>query len=81
MQRLYFPELIVGRERIAACLVVIVGFLIGSYGDINFNWIGVILCYVISCIGLYSGIVSSVLVAYYNTLIKKALARVNGNTW
>lgn len=70
MQCYYFPEFVVGRWRVVACLVVIVGFCIGSYGEINFNWIG-----------LYSGLISSILVAYYNTLIKKVLRQVNGNSW
>lgn len=44
MQCYYFPEFVVGRWRVVACLVVIVGFCIGSYGEINFNWIGAIFC-------------------------------------
>jgi hypothetical protein len=42
MQCYYFPEFVVGKGRVIACLVVIVGFCIGSYGEINFNWIGMI---------------------------------------
>jgi GDP-fucose transporter C1 len=69
-QQYQFPEFVVGTERSLACFVVIVGFIAGSIGEINFNWPG-----------FFSGVISSMLLACYNNQIKKALAFVDGNSW
>lgn len=69
-QQYQFPEFVVGTERSIACFIVIVGFISGSYGEMNFNWPG-----------FFSGLISSMLVAYYNNQIKKALIHVDGNSW
>lgn len=69
-QRIQFPEFVVGWERGVACIIVMIGFTIGSYGEINFHWIG-----------FFSGLLSSVLVAYYNNSIKKALSFVDQSSW
>jgi hypothetical protein len=43
MQYYQFPEFIIGYDKLIACCIVIIGFSIGSYGEINFNWIGIII--------------------------------------
>lgn len=46
------------------------GFVIGSVGEVNFQWMG-----------LFAGVVSSAAVAYYGIAIKKALPYVGGSQW
>jgi len=55
---------------IQACLVVVMGFVVGSWGEANFSWEGVIY-----------GLTSSVFVALYSIYVKKALPLVDGNHW
>jgi GDP-fucose transporter C1 len=53
-----------------ACCVVIIGFLIGSEGEVNFSWIGV-----------FFGILSSIFIALHGIFVKKGLLVVNNNEW
>ncbi|KAG5459340.1 MAG: triose-phosphate transporter family-domain-containing protein, partial [Olpidium bornovanus] len=53
-----------------ACAIVFFGFLIGSYGEINFSWQGAAF-----------GLASSVFTALYGIFIKKALPVVDYNQW
>lgn len=55
---------------ILACLVVFLGFLIGSAGEVNFSWAG---------IGY--GVASSAFVALYGIMVKKGLKVVDGDQW
>jgi GDP-fucose transporter C1 len=55
---------------IRACLVVVLGFLVGSGGEANFTWLGVIY-----------GVTSSVFVALYSIYVKKGLPIVENNHW
>ncbi|RUS35557.1 triose-phosphate transporter family-domain-containing protein [Jimgerdemannia flammicorona] len=55
---------------IMACVIVFLGFAIGSYGEINFSWEGV----------LY-GVGSSAFVALYGIYVKKTLSVVENNQW
>jgi len=58
------------RQAITACLVILLGFVVGSYGEINFSWIGIL-----------SGVASSCFVALYGIYVKKTLAIVENNEW
>jgi len=58
------------RQAIIACLVILLGFVVGSYGEINFSWIGIL-----------SGVASSCFVALYGIYVKKTLAIVENNEW
>ena len=49
---------------------MIVGFLIGSEGEVRFSWFGVTF-----------GVISSVFVALHGSFVKKILANVNNNEW
>jgi GDP-fucose transporter C1 len=46
------------------------GFVIGSYGEINFSWAGVVY-----------GVGSSAFVALYGIYVQKTLAAVDNNQW
>lgn len=50
--------------------MVFLGFVIGSYGEINFSWAGVIY-----------GVGSSAFVALYGIYVQKTLAAVDNNQW
>ncbi|KAL1918219.1 uncharacterized protein VTP21DRAFT_3485 [Calcarisporiella thermophila] len=52
------------------CLIVLLGFVIGSYGEINFSWMGIIY-----------GVGSSAFVALYGIYVKKTLVLVDNNQW
>jgi len=52
-----------------ACIVVVVGFILGCLGEDNLNS------------GVVFGIISSVFVALYSIYVKKALPVVDGNHW
>jgi len=65
-----FPDKPIPPKVIVACLVVFSGFIIGSVGEVNFDWKGLI-----------AGVISSAFVAYYGIAIKKALTLVNNNEW
>lgn len=58
------------QQTIMSCLVVLAGFFLGSYGEINFTWEGI-----------YYGVGSSVFVALYGIYVKKKLAEVDNNEW
>jgi len=55
---------------IRACLIVVVGFIVGSGGEANFTWQGVIY-----------GVTSSVFLALYSIYVKKALPVVDKDHW
>ncbi|RHZ88047.1 hypothetical protein Glove_26g155 [Diversispora epigaea] len=58
-----FPALV-------CCSVVFMGFVVGSYGEINFSWEGIIY-----------GVASSVFVALYGIYVKKTLIYVENDQW
>ncbi|KAM9964570.1 hypothetical protein ACTFIW_004340 [Dictyostelium discoideum] len=53
-----------------ACLVVFLGFVLGSAGEVNFSWLGIIF-----------GLLSSFFVALYSIAVKRVLPAVDGNEW
>ncbi|KAK3819018.1 MAG: triose-phosphate transporter family-domain-containing protein [Benniella sp.] len=53
-----------------ACAVVVLGFFVGSYGETNFSWGG-----------LLAGVGSSIFVALYGIYVKKTLSIVENNQW
>ena len=55
---------------IIACMIMFVGFIMGSVGEMNFTWEGIIF-----------GVGSSIFVALYGIWVKKALRHVNDNQW
>eukprot|EP01113_Clastostelium_recurvatum_P021573 TRINITY_DN2557_c0_g1_i3.p1 TRINITY_DN2557_c0_g1~~TRINITY_DN2557_c0_g1_i3.p1 ORF type:complete len:363 (-),score=77.93 TRINITY_DN2557_c0_g1_i3:19-1083(-) len=58
------------QKAILACGLVFLGFVLGSLGEVNFSWLGVIF-----------GIASSMFVALYSIYVKKVLPYVEGNEW
>jgi len=69
-----FTYLILGQPTswpaIRSCLIVILGFVVGSYGEVRFTWFGVIF-----------GVVSSCFVSLYGIYVKKIMAAVDNNQW
>lgn len=69
-----FTYIILGKKTstaaIGACAIVFLGFVIGSYGEINFSWEG-----------LLYGVGSSAFVALYGIFVQKSLAVVDNNQW
>ena len=57
-------------QAVIACLIIFAGFIVGSYGEINFSWIGIL-----------SGVASSCFVALYGIYVKKTLTIVDNNEW
>eukprot|EP01116_Phalansterium_solitarium_P011275 TRINITY_DN26907_c0_g1_i2.p1 TRINITY_DN26907_c0_g1~~TRINITY_DN26907_c0_g1_i2.p1 ORF type:complete len:366 (+),score=107.18 TRINITY_DN26907_c0_g1_i2:89-1186(+) len=55
---------------VRACLVVMIGFIIGSVGEVHFSWLGVIF-----------GVTSSAFVALYGIYVKKVMPFVDGDQW
>ncbi|KAG0231384.1 hypothetical protein BGW42_000280 [Actinomortierella wolfii] len=53
-----------------ACFIVVMGFVVGSYGEANFSWSGLI-----------AGVGSSIFVALYGIYVKKTLNLVENNQW
>jgi len=53
-----------------ACAVVFLGFLIGSIGEVNFQWLGLIY-----------GVISSAFVSLYGIYVKKVMSAVGGDQW
>ncbi|KAF9109229.1 hypothetical protein BGX27_007852 [Mortierella sp. AM989] len=53
-----------------SCAVVVLGFFVGSYGETNFSWPG-----------LLAGVGSSIFVALYGIYVKKTLVMVDNNQW
>ncbi|CAG8580680.1 6796_t:CDS:2, partial [Ambispora gerdemannii] len=53
-----------------ACAIVFFGFVVGSYGEINFSWQGIIY-----------GVMSSAFVALYGIYVKKTLIVLEKNEW
>ncbi|SAM08472.1 hypothetical protein [Absidia glauca] len=69
-----FTYMILGKSTSApalvACFIVFCGFALGSYGEINFSWAGIIY-----------GVGSSAFVALYGIYVQKTLAAVDNNQW
>lgn len=69
-----FTYVILGKKTstaaIGACGIVFAGFVVGSYGEINFSWEGLIY-----------GVGSSAFVALYGIYVQKSLAIVDNNQW
>ena len=69
-----FTYTILGKETsknaLVSCGIVLAGFLIGSYGEINFSWLGIIF-----------GVGSSCFVALYGIYVKKKLVELDNNEW
>ncbi|KAK4519042.1 uncharacterized protein ATC70_009270 [Mucor velutinosus] len=69
-----FTYVILGKKTstpaLVACFIVFLGFVIGSYGEINFSWAGVVY-----------GVGSSAFVALYGIYVQKTLAAVDNNQW
>eukprot|EP01120_Amphizonella_sp_Union-15-10_P011742 TRINITY_DN505_c0_g1_i2.p1 TRINITY_DN505_c0_g1~~TRINITY_DN505_c0_g1_i2.p1 ORF type:complete len:339 (-),score=30.24 TRINITY_DN505_c0_g1_i2:17-1033(-) len=53
-----------------ACAVVVMGFIVGSISEVNFNYEGLI-----------TGVFSSMFVSLYGIYVKNALPAVDGNHW
>jgi len=58
------------RNAILCCFVVVVGYIMGCDGEVNFNWTGVIY-----------GILSSVFVCLYSIYVKYKLPVLDNNEW
>jgi GDP-fucose transporter C1 len=69
-----FTYIILGQKTsssaLLACLIVFLGFGIGSFGEINFSWSGIIY-----------GVGSSAFVALYGIYVKKSLPIVENNEY
>jgi GDP-fucose transporter C1 len=69
-----FTYFILGKKTstpaLLACVIVFLGFAIGSYGEINFSWAGI-----------FYGVGSSAFVALYGIYVQKTLAAVDNNQW
>lgn len=55
---------------IMSCVIIFIGFVLGSYGEMNFSWEGVVY-----------GVAASCFVALYGIFVKKKLAVVQDNEW
>ena len=66
----YFLNQSTSQNTLVACGVVFLGFVLGSAGEINFSWRGLIY-----------GIGSSFFVALYGIYVKKTLALLDNNQW
>ncbi|KAF2072232.1 hypothetical protein CYY_006455 [Polysphondylium violaceum] len=53
-----------------ACVIVFIGFILGSVGEVNFSWYGV-----------FFGLLSSFFVALYSIYVKKVLPVCEHNEW
>ena len=58
------------RGSLISCGIVFMGFMLGSYGEIDFSWAG-----------LFFGVGSSFFVALYGIYVKKTLPVVNNDQW
>eukprot|EP01126_Amoeba_proteus_P056273 TRINITY_DN7055_c0_g1_i6.p1 TRINITY_DN7055_c0_g1~~TRINITY_DN7055_c0_g1_i6.p1 ORF type:complete len:303 (-),score=36.14 TRINITY_DN7055_c0_g1_i6:105-1013(-) len=70
LQQINFPDMEVSMKTKFACSVVVFGFVMGSVGEVNFNWVG-----------WSFGVASSIFASFYGILVKKSLAHVNGSMW
>jgi len=71
LSKYYFPDKIISKKTFLSCLVVFIGFVIGSVGEVN-----------LELKGLIAGVISCFFVAYYNILVKSVLNNTfNKNTW
>jgi len=62
----YLPRL----RTLGCCLVVMLGFFLGSVSELNFTYEG-----------FFTGCLASLFMALYSTYVKKVLTLVNGSTW
>ena len=53
-----------------SCGLVFLGYMIGSYGEVNFSWLGVIF-----------GVLASLFTALNAIYVKKTLSVVNNDQW
>jgi hypothetical protein len=53
-----------------ASMVVMFGFVIGSAGEVNFSWLGLIF-----------GVISSAFVSLYSIYVKKVMVLVGNDQW
>ena len=53
-----------------ACVIVVIGFALGSIGEINFSWLGLVF-----------GVSGSMLVPLYAIYVKRKLSIVQNNQW
>ncbi|ORX50760.1 GDP-fucose transporter [Piromyces finnis] len=58
------------RNAIYACCIVFIGFIMGSYGESHFSFLGLVF-----------GVCSSIFVALYGIYVKKKLQVVDNNEW
>jgi len=71
---IFFTYMILGQETsmpaIRASLIVMFGFLVGSYGEVRFSWIGI-----------FFGVLSSAFVSLYSIYVKKIMQYVDNDQW
>eukprot|EP00741_Cyanophora_paradoxa_P017420 tig00020965_g16829.t1 len=60
----------ISQRVLTSCGVVFLGYVVASYGEVNFSWMGIIY-----------GILSSLFVSLNSIYVKKVLPAVNGDTW
>jgi len=69
-----FTYIILGKDTsmsaLFSCVIVLAGFFVGAYGEINFSWEGI-----------FYGVSSSIFVALYGIYVKKKLQIVENNEW
>jgi len=58
------------KRAIYAMIIIIAGFILGSYGEVRFSWTGSIL-----------GVCASMFVALYGIYVKKTLSYLDNNQW
>eukprot|EP00823_Brevimastigomonas_motovehiculus_P007267 TRINITY_DN6282_c0_g1_i1.p1 TRINITY_DN6282_c0_g1~~TRINITY_DN6282_c0_g1_i1.p1 ORF type:complete len:339 (-),score=39.41 TRINITY_DN6282_c0_g1_i1:102-1118(-) len=64
------PKESISLRALLACAVVVVGYVIGCDGEVNFSWRGVIF-----------GVLSSLFVCLYSIAVKKIVSRMGNNEW
>ena len=69
-----FTYILLGKDTsmsaLFSCVIVLAGFFVGAYGEINFSWEGI-----------FYGVSSSCFVALYGIYVKKKLLIVDNNEW
>jgi len=68
--RIYFPDKVITNEIKLSCLVVFIGFSLGSIGEED-----------LEIKGLIAGVISCIFVAYYNVLVKTTILVFQKNQW
>jgi GDP-fucose transporter C1 len=71
---IFFTFLLLGQSTsmkcIHACLLVVVGFSLGSIGEAQFSWLGI-----------FYGVLSSLFVALYGIVVKRVIGYVDNDNW